>query len=60
MAQIKCIGRRTVEVAKIDNHITLVIYWKGKRMTGLQFEKEDVIKLVGDLNGIIRFDTSKK
>ena len=53
--RIKCIGHRTVEVEKINGKITLTIYWKDKRLSGLQFEKEEALKLVGELNGLIRF-----
>jgi len=54
---VKCIGRRTVEVKKIDDKISLTIHWKDRPLATLQFEKEEALKLVGELNGFIRFDT---
>jgi hypothetical protein len=58
--QIKCIGRRIVEIKKIDDNISLVIHWKDRIIATLQFEKEEALKLVGELNGLIRFDPSTK
>ena len=59
METIKCIGRRTIVVEKMDNNISLAIYWKGdRRIATLQLEKSEALKLVGELNGIIRPFTS--
>jgi len=55
---IKCIGRRTIVVEKIENKIGLAIYWKGnRRLATLQLEKDEAVKLVGELNGLIRFNS---
>jgi hypothetical protein len=59
--EIKCIGRRTIRVEKFDNLIHLAIMWKGdRRIATLQLEKEEALKLVGELNGLIRFNSEQK
>ena len=59
METIKCIGRRTIVVEKMDKTISLAIYWKGdRRIATLQLEKNEALKLVGELNGLIRPFTS--
>lgn len=55
--EIKCVGRRRVIVKKENNLIILEILWKNRTIAGLQFEKDEALKLVGELNGLIRFDT---
>ena len=56
MPEIKCIGRRGILVEKIGDKIALAIMFKGdRRLATLQMEKEEAIKLVGELNGLIRF-----
>ena len=55
--EIKCIGRRRIEIKKIDDKISLVIYWKDRTLATLQFEKDEALKLIGELNGLIRFDS---
>ena len=58
MPEIKCIGRRTILVEKLDDKIGLAIIWRGtRRLATLQLEKEEALKLVGELNGLIRFDS---
>jgi hypothetical protein len=55
--QVKCIGRRRIDVIRIDNNIGLKITVDGKDVATPVLEKDEAIKLVGELNGIIRFDT---
>ena len=58
--QINCLGRRSILVEKIGDKIGLAIIWKGeRRLATLQLKKDDALKLVGELNEIIRFDNSK-
>ena len=58
MPEIKCVGRRTILVEKLDDKIGLAIIWRGtRRLATLQHEKSEALKLVGELNGLIRFDS---
>ena len=58
MPEIKCIGRRTILVEKLGDKIGLAIIWRGiRRLATLQLEKSEALKLVGELNGLIRFDS---
>lgn len=55
--QVKCIGRRRIDVIKVDNNIGLKITIDGKDVATPVLERDEAIKLVGELNGIIRFNS---
>ena len=46
---IYCIGRRWVTVEKGEETINLVIHWKDQILATLPFKKEEVVKLIKEL-----------
>lgn len=59
--QIKCVGRRSIEITKNGDYTLLTIYWKGNgRIAGLEFEKKEVFKLIGELLGSVNSDSGKE
>ena len=56
--QIKCIGNRRIDVINDGNTISLKLTLKGNYLATLVLEKDEAIKLVGELNGVIRFNRS--
>ena len=45
MRQIKCIGRRRIEVSSKEDNILLTILWREKSIACLQLEKEEAMEL---------------
>lgn len=54
--QIKCIGNRKIEVFRDGVNIAIKLTWRDKYLSTLLLEKEEALKLVGELNGLIRFE----
>ena len=57
MQEIKCIGNRILIIEKIGENIGINIYWKDKKLATPVLTKDEALKLVGELNGLIRFNT---
>jgi hypothetical protein len=55
---IKCVGRRTILVSGKDGKVLIEIKILDKHLATLVLEKDEAVRLVGELNGLIRFDTS--
>lgn len=58
--EINCVGRRRLKISKVDDKIAITILWKDRQLANILLLKDDCIKLIGELNGCVRFDPSQK
>jgi hypothetical protein len=58
--QIKCVGRRRLQVTKIDNEIAITILWKDRILATLMITKAEAVKLTEALDGLIGINPGKE